>query len=213
MSTLFGLTGGIASGKSSVGRRFASRGVAVIDADRVAREVVRPGTPGLAAVVDAFGPSVLTADGELDRKALAALVFTDPQRRQTLNAITHPLIAAATRQAAAEHAAQGHPLVCYEAALLVENGLADAFRPLVVVAADEASQITRAMARDGAVEHEVRARIAAQMPLATKIAAADVVIRNDGSADDLEARADEALARVCALAHVDPRRYGLPGMT
>src|SRR5580658_10202629 len=127
---VFGLTGGIASGKSTVAARFAARGVPVLDADAFAREVVAIGTEGLAEVVAAFGAGVLFPDGSLDRKALAAIVFADETSRRRLQAITHPRIAALTATRTAELAGR-EPLACYEAALLVENGLADAFRPLV----------------------------------------------------------------------------------
>jgi dephospho-CoA kinase len=195
---IFGLTGGLASGKSTVARRLAALGVPVIDADQLAREVVAPGTPGLAAVASAFGPSVILPDGSLDRPRLASLVFGDPELRRRLNAIVHPLIGAASAARMAALEARGEPLACYEAALLVENGLADAFRPLVVVAVDEETQVARAMARDGATEAEARARIAAQLPLAAKIAAADHVIDTSGPRHETEKRIDEVLGAIRA---------------
>lgn len=210
MSTVFGLTGGIASGKTSVARRFAGRGLPVVDADQVARDVVLPGSEGLAAVVAAFGPGVRLASGELDRKALGALVFAEPARRAQLNAILHPRIAAATAARLAALDAAGEPLVCYDAALLVENGMADAFRPLVVVAAPEPVQRARLMSRDGLSDDEARARIASQVPLADKLRVADVVITNDGSLDDLLAATDRALDDVLARTGVDPGRYPRP---
>jgi dephospho-CoA kinase len=204
---VFGLTGGIASGKSTVSARFRARGVPIVDADELAREVVAPGTEGLAAVVAAFGPGVLGADGALDRKALAALVFGDEAKRKQLNAIVHPRIGAASAAKLAALGAGGAALVCYDAALLVENGLGDAFRPLVVVAAPENVQIARIMKRDGATEDEARARIRAQRPLAEKVAVADVVIDNGGSLGELLAAADRALDDVAervGLAHLEP---------
>jgi dephospho-CoA kinase len=207
---LFGLTGGIASGKSAVAARLRARGVPVLDADALAREVVAPGSEGLAAVVEAFGRDVLTAAGELDRKKVAAIVFADATARAKLNAITHPRIGALTAVRTAELDARGEPLACYEAALIVENGLADMFRPLVVVSAPEAVQIARAMARDGATESEALARIRAQMPLASKAAVADVVLENTGTLAELAARTDAMLDRVCALQKIDPARYPLP---
>jgi dephospho-CoA kinase len=193
---LFGLTGGLASGKSTVATRLRALGVPVIDADQLAREVVAPGTPGLAAVAAAFGPSVLLPDGSLDRPHVADLVFSDPALRRRLNAIVHPLIGAASAARVAELAAQGQALACYEAALLVENGLVEAFRPLVVVAVPEDVQATRAMARDHTTEAQARARIAAQLPLATKVAAADYVIDNGGTREETERRTDEVLAAI-----------------
>ncbi|MFT3770054.1 MAG: dephospho-CoA kinase [Minicystis sp.] len=193
---VFGLTGGLASGKSTVAARFRARGLPVIDADQLAREVVEKGTPGLAAVVEAFGEDVLSPDGSLDRARVAAIVFNDRDKRRALNAIVHPRIAAASAERIAALAAAGETLACYEAALLVENGIADAFRPLVVVAVPEAVQVARAMARDAATEEQARARIAAQHPLAAKVAAADYVIENGGTREETERRADEVLDEI-----------------
>lgn len=195
---LFGLTGGVASGKSTVGARFRELGLEVIDADRVAREVVAPGTSGLAAVVEAFGDGVLADDGGLDRRKLRDLVFDDKEARARLNAILHPLIAAETRRRAAELASRGVELACYEAALLVENGLADAFRPLVVVSLPKAEQRARLAARDGVSLAQADNIIAAQMPLADKVKLADHVIDNAGDRNALVARADEVLAAIRA---------------
>jgi len=206
---LFGLTGGLASGKSTVAAHLRARGVPVIDADELAREVVARGTPGLRAIVDAFGAGVLLADGALDRKRLAALVFSDDAKRRVLNGITHPRISARAAERSQELAARGEPLVCYEAALLVENRLADAFRPLIVVATPPELQLARAIERDGEPAAVIRGRLASQMPLADKVAAADIVIHNDGSKADLERRTDAALAAVCAVFAVDPSRFGL----
>jgi dephospho-CoA kinase len=200
---LFGLTGGIASGKSVVAARFRARGVAVIDADLLARDAVAKGGPGLAEVVKAFGAGVLAADGTLDRKKLAAEVFTDDAKRKVLNGIVHPIVTMLTFKRAAELRDEGRVLACYEAALIVENGVADAFRPLVVVAAPEEAQIARASARDATSEDEVRGRIRAQMPLAEKVTVADFVIENSGSLADLERRTDEVLTAVCERLDVD----------
>ncbi len=204
---LFGLTGGIASGKSAVAARLRERGVPVIDADQLAREVVAPGTEGLAEVARAFGSDVVLPDGTLDRKAVAARVFGDDAQRKRLNAILHPRITALTLTRAEELRQKGEPLGCYEAALLVENGVADAFRPLVVVSAPEAVQIARTAARDAATEDEARARIRAQMPLDAKVMLADFVIDNTGSLDDLRAATDRTLEAICARVGVDVSRY------
>ncbi|WP_437900780.1 dephospho-CoA kinase [Sorangium sp. So ce124] len=201
---LFGLTGGLGSGKSTVAAHFRARGLPVIDADALAREVVAKGTEGLDEVVRTLGPEVVSPDGSLDRARVAAVVFADPDKRRQLNAIVHPRITALTLERAAELQAQGEPLACYEAALLVENGVADAFRPLVVVAVPEAVQIARAMARDGATEHQVRARLAAQLPLARKVAVADYVIENSGDRAATERQADEVLASIRAKLGVGP---------
>ncbi len=201
---VFGLTGGLASGKSTVAARFRARGVPVIDADQIAREVVEPGSEGLAAIVAAFGDGVIAPDGSLDRARLGDLVFAAADKRRALNAILHPRIAARSAQRIAALDAAGEPLACYEAALLVENNLGDAFRPLVVVAVPLDVQLARAMARDESTEEQARARIAAQLPLATKIAAADHVIDNAGEKATTERRADEVLAAIRAGA--SPRR-------
>lgn len=207
---LFGLTGGIASGKSAVGKRLRARGVPVIDADLLSREAIAPGSDGLAEVVRAFGEGVLGADGALDRKKLAAVVFGDDDKRRALNAIVHPIVTMLTMKRAGELGEAGEPLACYEAALIVENGVADAFRPLVVVSAPEDVQVARACARDAAEEGEVRARIRAQMPLADKVKAADFVIENTGTLADLHGRTDEVLGAICSRLGVDEARYPAP---
>jgi dephospho-CoA kinase len=206
---LFGLTGGIASGKSTVAARFRAHGVPVIDADALAREVVAPGTEGLRAVVEAFGHEVLGSDGALDRKALARIAFADTAARKRLEGITHPRITRLSLERAAELAARGEPLACYEAALIVENGVADAFRPLVVVACPEDVQVARVRSRDGASEEDAQARIRAQKPLAEKVALADFVIDTSGTLEEGATRADQALAAVCKRVGADPARYGL----
>jgi len=193
---IFGLTGGLASGKSTVAARFRAQGVPVIDADQLAREVVAPGTPGLAEVVAAFGQDVLLPDGSLDRARVADRVFNDVALRRTLNSIVHPRIAALSQERILALSSQGERLICYEAALLVENGLADAFRPLVVVAVPLDVQVARAMARDSATEEQARARITAQKPLAEKVAVADHVIDNTGSREETERKADAVLEEI-----------------
>jgi dephospho-CoA kinase len=204
---LFGLTGGIASGKSAVAARLRERGVPIIDADQLAREAVAPGTDGLAEIIKLFGEGALRPDGTLDRKKVAAEVFGDEDKRRALNAIVHPVVTMLTFEAASRLRDEGEALACYEAALIVENGVADAFRPLIVVSAPEGVQIARMCARDHATADEARARIRAQMPLADKIAVADFVIENTGTLDELHRRTDEVLAEICARLDVDPDRY------
>jgi dephospho-CoA kinase len=204
---LFGLTGGIASGKSTVAARLRARRVPVIDADVLAREVVERGTEGLRAIVDAFGHGVLGPDGLLDRKGLARIAFADDAVRKLLNAIMHPLITSRTMQAASALGARGEPLACYEAALLVENGVADGFRPLVVVSCPADVQLARIHSRDAASMEDALARIRAQKPLAEKVAAADFVIDTTGSIEDNARRTDEVLRAVCARLGVDFTRY------
>lgn len=208
---LFGLTGGIASGKSAVAARLRSRGVPIIDADALSRDAVAVGSAGLARVVEAFGEEVLASDGSLDRKKLAAVVFGDDAKRKVLNSIVHPIVTTLTLEHAARLRDAGEPLGCYEAALIVENGVADMFRPLVVVAAPEDVQVARACARDRATPDEARARIRAQMSLAEKTKVADHVIDNDGTLEDLQRKTDEVLATICTKLGVDPARYAPAG--
>jgi dephospho-CoA kinase len=204
---LFGLTGGIASGKSTVAARLRAHSIPVIDADVLAREVVAPGTDGLAALVNVFGSEILDAEGALDRKRLARLAFANGEARSRLNEITHGRIAERMRRRAAELSAAGEALACYEAALIVENGAADLFRPLVVVSCPEDLQIARARARDGISEAEARERVRAQRPLAEKIALADFVIDTSGPLEATCAATDQVLRGICAKTGSDPRRY------
>jgi dephospho-CoA kinase len=206
---VFGLTGGIASGKSTVAARLRARGVPVIDADEVAREVVAPGTDGLAALVASFGTSILEPSGALDRKALAQVAFATDEARRRLNAITHPRIGLRTAERTQEIARTGEPLACYEAALLVENGIVEMFRPLIVVSAPEAVQLERLRARDPASREDAMARIRAQKPLAEKIAMADFVIDTTGTLQANRERTDEALRAICEKLGVDFGRYAL----
>lgn len=180
-----GLTGGIGSGKSSVSRLLAGHGAVVLDADLVAREVVEPGTPGLARVVEEFGPEVLRPDGSLDRPALGARVFADPQALARLNAIVHPLIGQRTGELLEQARAAGAPVLVHDVALLVENGLAGMYDAVVVVAASPQTQLDRLVQLRGMDEQEARQRIAAQAPLADKLAVATHVVENDGAEQDL----------------------------
>ena len=210
MTHLFGLTGGIASGKSTVAAWLRTAGVALVDADEVAREVVAPGTAGLRLVVEAFGPDVLTPGGALDRKRLASIVFANAKARETLSAITHPLIAERTAERVRELASRAEPLVGYEAALLVEIGAADAYRPLVVCACPEPIQVARLRVRDGLTESEAWARVRSQKPLAEKVAAADHVIDTNATRHIAERRTREVLMAICTHFGIDPARYGAP---
>ncbi|AKF10259.1 dephospho-CoA kinase [Sandaracinus amylolyticus] len=191
MTAIVGLTGGIASGKSTVGRIFRELGVHVVDADLVAREVVAKGSEGLAEVVRVFGEDVLAEDGSLDRKKVGAIVFADAEKRKALEAITHPRIAARSMSELAALAQRGDVYGIYEAALLVENGSYRMMQALVVVAASAEVQVARVTARDALDQDAARARLAAQLPLEQKIAVADHVIWNDGDLAALRARTDE----------------------
>ncbi|CAG6395316.1 dephospho-CoA kinase [Streptomyces cocklensis] len=179
-----GLTGGIGAGKSEVARLLTSYGAILVDADRIAREVVEPGTEGLAAVVAEFGTGVLAPDGSLDRPKLGAIVFADEDRRKALNAIVHPLVGA--RSAELQKAAGPEDIVLHDVPLLTENGLAPAYDLVVVVDADPATQLDRLVRLRGMTEDEARSRMAAQASRAERLAVADLVIDNDGPLDALE---------------------------
>ncbi|MGY1830334.1 dephospho-CoA kinase [Geodermatophilus sp. SYSU D01180] len=192
-----GLTGGIGSGKSTVAALLAARGALVVDADRIAREVVEPGTPGLAAVVDAFGPDVLTPDGALDRPALAAVVFADPQARARLDGIVHPLVRA--RALEVVQAAPEDAVVVQDVPLLVETGQAGAYDLVLVVEADLDTRVARLVLR-GLTEDDARARIAAQATDEQRRAVADVVLDNSGAPEALAAQVERFWAERVAPA-------------
>jgi dephospho-CoA kinase len=184
-----GLTGGIGAGKSEVSGQLAALGALVVDSDLIAREVVAPGTDGLRAVAAEFGPSVLRADGSLDRPALGALVFADPERLAALNAIVHPLVRA--RSAELEAAAGERDVVVHDVPLLAENGLARLYDLVVVVDASDEARIDRLVRLRGMTEAEARARMAAQADRETRLAIADLVIDNSGTLDQLVPRVQE----------------------
>lgn len=186
-----GLTGGIGSGKSEVSRLLAERGAIVVDADLVAREVVEPGTPGLARLVEEFGPEVLRGDGTLDRAALGARVFADPVALARLNTIVHPLVGERTAELLEQARASGAEVVVHDVPLLVENGLAPMYDVVVVVAATPQTQLDRLIRLRGMAEQEARQRIDAQAPLTDKLALATHVIANDGALDDLAPQVEQ----------------------
>ena len=189
---LVGLTGGIATGKSTVSAMFAHLGAKVVDADQLAREVVMPGQPAHAEIVKAFGPDVLQADGQLDRKRLGALVFADAERRRRLEQITHPAIRVRQQRILSvyeEEVFEG--IVIWDVALLIETGGAKGMDKVVVVAADPDTELARLMARDGFSEEEARRRIGSQMPIAEKAKLADYVIDNSGTRAETERRVRE----------------------
>ncbi|AWK07991.1 dephospho-CoA kinase [Streptomyces spongiicola] len=189
-----GLTGGIGAGKSEVSRLLVSYGAVLIDADRIAREVVEPGTPGLAAVVEEFGPDVLTPEGTLDRPRLGTIVFSDAERLARLNAIVHPLVGA--RSAELEAAAGPDAVVVHDVPLLAENGLAPLYDLVVVVDAAPETRLDRLVRLRGMTESEARARMAAQAEPEQRRAVADLVIDNDGPLEALEPRVREVWAEL-----------------
>lgn len=192
-----GLTGGIACGKSEVAARLTALGLPVVNDDDAAREAVAPGSEGLAEVVREFGREILAADGTLDRVRLGRIVFSDEARRRRLMEITHPRIGAILRERFARAERSGAPVVVYESALLIENGAADAWRPLVVVTTRPELQLDRLCRRRGLDREEAMARIRAQLPLERKVALADHLIENSGSLAELE-RAVDGLVRQLA---------------
>jgi dephospho-CoA kinase len=182
-----GLTGGIASGKSMVAAELAARGAIIIDADVLAREVVEPGTPALAAIVDRFGLQVLK-DGQVDRSRLAEIVFADPIARRDLERIVHPAVR--ERAAELERAAGDAAVVVHVIPLLVETGQHEDFDFVVTVDADHETQVQRLMARNGFTRAEAESRIAAQATREDRTRAADVVLYNTGSMTQLKQQID-----------------------
>jgi len=209
---LIGLTGGIASGKSTLAEALRALGAPVIDADRLAREAVRAGSPGLGAIAREFGPGVLGPDGELDRKGMAARVFSDPSARARLEALVHPAVRAAAAAETARLAAEGHALAFYDVPLLYERSLDREVDCVVVVHAPRDVQVARLRARDCLTQAEAEARLDAQLPLDDKARRADVVVENDGDIAALRARAGPLLRALRSglsrrLPNAPPARY------
>lgn len=205
-----GLTGGIGSGKSEVSRRLAGLGAVIIDADAIAREVVEPGTAGLAEVVKAFGPEVLLPDGSLDRPRLGEIVFASPQQRDRLNAIVHPKVGA--RMAELEAAASPDAIVVHDVPLIAENNLASGFDVVVVVDAPPAAQVRRLTGQRGMTREQAEARMAAQASREQRLAIAGIVIDNSGSLAELDRQAGELWAVLRRRASGAPgQRTGRPG--
>jgi len=189
-----GLTGGIGAGKSEVSRLLVEHGAVLIDADRIAREVVAPGTPGLAAVVDAFGEDVLAPDGSLDRPRLGSIVFADPQKLAVLNSIVHPLVGARSREL--EETASGDAVVVHDVPLLAENSLAPLYDLVIVVDSRPETQLDRLVRLRGMTEDDARARMAAQAPREKRLEIADIVIDNDVPLEELEHRVRDVWAEL-----------------
>ena len=195
---MVGLTGGIGAGKSAVATRLAALGAVIIDADRLAREVVEPGTPGLAAIVEAFGDGVLTPDGALDRAAMADRVFGDDAARATLEGIVHPLVRARTAELIA--AAPDGAVVVNDVPLIVEKQMSRLYETVVVVFASLPTRLDRLVRLRGMTPQEARARIAAQATDEQRREVADVAIVNDGSAEDLDAAVAAAWPAIAGTA-------------
>jgi dephospho-CoA kinase len=192
-----GLTGGIASGKSTVAQRFLDLGVPVIDADEAARAVVAPGTPGLAKVIQRFGGGMVAANGELDRRSLRELIFSDPGARRDLEAVLHPFIRANMEDRA--QTAHG-PYIVMAIPLLVESGSIDRVDRILVVDVDEAVQLQRVMARDGCSLEQARAILESQASRSARLTAADDVLLNAGTVTDLRQSVDRLHERYLKLA-------------
>ena len=198
---LIGLTGGIASGKSVVARRLAESGAVVVDADQVARDVVEPGTPALAAIAAEFSEGVIRADGTLDRATLGTIIFSDPAKRARLNEITHPAVLAASRaRFAAAEASDPKAVVVYDVPLLAEGTRVDEFDLIVVVHASAETRIARMVELRGLTRGEALKRIDSQAPDEDRLAIADVVIDSNGILDDTLAQADALWTRALASA-------------
>ena len=193
---LIGLTGGIASGKSTVAKILRQLGAAVVDADGLSREVVEPGSDGWKEIVAAFGTEVLQADQTLDRQKLRTLVFNNPDERKRLEAIIHPKVRALAERRIREHGAAGFAVVVYEVPLLFEGNIHEWLRPVILVACDVEVQRRRLRARDGVTAEAAQKIIDAQMKLEEKRRLADYVIENNGSLADLENQVREVLAKI-----------------
>lgn len=196
---VFGLTGSIGSGKSTVARLLAKRGIPVVSADALAREVVEPGAPVLAELARTFGPTILEADGALDRARLAELALGDPSKRALLNSIVHPAIRERAERAFGALGAEGYTLACYDIPLLFETGQESALRPVVVVTAPRQTRLARVRARDGGDELDFDRKDLGQMSLEEKVRRADFVIDNSGPLATLEFETEALIAKIHAF--------------
>lgn len=196
---LVGLTGGIGAGKTTVARLLEARGAIVFDADLLAREAIAPGTSGHDAVVERFGPHVLAPGGDIDREALASIVFVDAAARRDLEAIVHPEVRRLFVEAL-EAYRDTDAVVVFSAPLLVETGMHTAFEVLVVVSAPVQTQVDRLLRDRGMSEDAIRGRIDAQMPLEDKAAAADILIDNEGTLEELDGQVERVWADLRARA-------------
>lgn len=195
---VIGLTGGIASGKSTVARLLERLGARVIDADQLARESVQPGQPAYEEIVREFGSAILAPDGTINRKALGAIVFADPEARRRLESVTHPAIGRLAEEYLARFRAAGEKVVFYMAPLLIEAGVTSRVGEIWVVYADQETQVRRVMARDSVSRDEALQRLAAQMPMDEKVRFGRVVIDNAGTLEELERQVSEVWEREIA---------------
>ena len=191
---VFGLTGGIGSGKSTVARLFREENIPVVDADRISREITSPGKPAYIEIVGRFGEEILSPDGRIDRKMLGAIIFTDPGKRAYLEAITHPRISEGMREAISALASEGHPVVIVEAALIHEREPQGMFEGVIGVRCGRGSQIERLMRRDGISREQALQMVSSQMDPEKKARASDYVIDNSGDLDETRAQV-RALAK------------------
>lgn len=197
-----GLTGGIGAGKSEVSRRLAAQGAVVIDADAIAREVVEPGTAGLAAVIAEFGADLLRSDGGLDRDRLGEIVFADPAKLERLNRIVHPLVA--ERMAELEKAAGQDSIVVHDVPLLAENNLSRGYDLVVVVDAPDQFQLERLLRQRRMTEEQARARMAAQASREKRLAVADLVVDNSSSLAELDRQVGDLWTELRRRARLQP---------
>jgi dephospho-CoA kinase len=193
---VFGITGGIGSGKSTVSSLLREAGVPVVDADQLARDAVAPGGPGLSQIVREFGLKAIGKDGEMDRRMMGHLAFSSVEARAKLNAILHPMIRELAKSEFERLEFGGTGLAAYDCPLLFESGLQAEYRPTVVVSVSLEEQVRRVMARNGLSEAETRARIASQMPLAEKARMADFVIENGGTRGELSLKVRDLVEAV-----------------
>ena len=188
---LVGLTGGIATGKSTVAEMFVDLGARLIDADLLARDVVQPGKPAWHEIVQSFGPQVLNRDQTINREALAEIVFNEPPARQKLNSITHPRIGKELMERVSRYRKEGAEIVIFDAALLLETPAVNWIKPVVVVTADEETRIKRLKQRNGLTREQALSRIRAQWPDEKRAALADYVIDNSGTRDELRGKVED----------------------
>lgn len=203
---IIGLTGGIGSGKSTVGKFLAELGAAHLDGDKLGHEVYLRGTPGWRSLVERFGTSILDAGGEVDRKKLGQIVFADPDALARLNAIVHPLIRSLALQRLEEYRRKGVPVAVLEAALLIEAGWTDLVDEVWVVTAPEEAVVQRVKKSKGAEEQETRARIRAQLSTGDRKRYGQVIIENNGGLDELRVKVRQAWSQMLARQHIEPGR-------